>query len=200
MYDLLHIYDSGTNALMRFDFSLRHADVTLAVKSTGIKEMTEGEGELAYTDFGPVPAEPHKVKYDVGGTDALVSALDNLVAKGSTFRRVVFSTHGRPGTIWIGDEAIDSTVLYEHFEFRNYSRLFPSFTRMYFCGCNVGDLEAGWRFLETAGRLFLRSQGGDVFAWTSLGFALPWHTHHFWGSARHVVVDRGGRINKRYSK
>jgi Domain of unknown function (DUF4347) len=198
VYDLLHIYDSGTNALMRYDFSLRHADVTLAVKATGIKEVTVGGGEVVYTEFGTFPAEPHTVKYDVGGTDALLSALDNQVAKGSTFRRVVFSTHGAPGKIYIGDEPITPGVLRRYFG--SYDRLFPSVTRMYFNGCNVADGDDGWEFLETAGSVFLRSQGGEVFAWDSWGFALPWHTHHFWGSTRYVAVGPGGRINARRSK
>jgi len=198
MYDLLHIYDSGTNALMRYDFSLRHADVTLAVKATRIKEVIFGEGEVAYTDFGPVPAEPHTNKYDVGGTDALLSALDDQVAKGSTFRRVVFSTHGKPGAIYIGNEPITAGVLQRYF--RNYYRLFPFVTRMYFNACNVAEGDAGWEFLETAGNIFLRSQGGEVFAWDSWGFALPYHSHYFWGSTRYVVVGPGGRIIKRYSK
>ena len=43
---------------------------------------------------------------------------------------------------------------------------------MYFGGCNVAEGDAGWQFLEAAGRVFLRSAGGVVFGHDSAGLAV----------------------------
>jgi hypothetical protein len=192
MYDLLHIYDSGVNALIRIGFKNRSADYTLDVSATGTKH----KDVLMWSPVGTLKL-PEEL--DVGGTKALVDALDDLVKKGHSFRRVVFSTHGSPGAIWIGDEAIDATVLNTLFASRNYHRLFPLFSRMYFSGCHVAAGNNGDMFLEAVGRIFLASKGGVAFGWDSYGLALPWGEEHIFGTAKYVSFAPGGTVVDRYT-
>lgn len=68
---------------------------------------------------------------------------------------------------------------------------------MIFAGCNVADGEDGWKFLERAGKLFLRTGGGYTLGWTSLGFELFDHDMHFWGDWRKVKFRAGGSVEGR---
>ena len=193
-YDLLHIYDSGTNALTRFDFSLRSADVTLAVKATRTGIVYRNRA------FGMTFDRQVPVQVELGGTQALLDALDNLVAKGAAFKRAVVSSHGSPGAISIGNERIDSSTLRRCFANKGYDRLFPLFTRMGFVGCNVADGDQGWAFLEAAANIFFKSMGGIAFGWDSAGLAIPFHSVHLWGDCRYVVAAPGGFVIDRYTE
>jgi hypothetical protein len=139
-----------------------------------------------------------------GGKEGFITAVNQLVAAGTPYDRVVVETHGGPGFIKFGDDKIYDITLRARFT-GNYSRLFPLYTRMYFNGCSVGDGGdlLGWGFLETAGKIFLKG-GGRVFAHTSAGYAFPgWlpfigsHTVHFSGDTRYVDIGPGGVVIKR---
>ena len=106
-----------------------------------------------------------------GGAGGFVKALDSLVAKGMTFKRAVISTHGGEGHISFGGERI-SAGSWAKLAGRGYEKIFPFGGRIYFPGCRVAGSEEGWQFLESAGRVLLRTNGGVIFAHTSLGFAV----------------------------
>jgi len=153
-----------------------------------------------------------------GGIKGLKKLFDQFLAEGKTFKRVMFETHGYPGMIFFGDEKgncqIDSDALTA--SFAGYDALFPNQTRMYFAGCNVADEDAGWGFLETAGKTFFKRSGGTTFGWTSSGFAIgsnligllspisllrnAGRVWHAWGDARYVWVGPGGSPVLRYTK
>jgi hypothetical protein len=152
-----------------------------------------------------------------GGVIGLKNLFDRFLSEGRTFKRVMFETEGGAGAIFFGEEKgnsqIDSSVLSKTFV--GYQALFPNPARMYFSGCNVADKEEGWRFLETAGRVFFRRGGGVTFGWTSKGFAVGsnligvlsgpvfmlanagkvWHP---WGDARYVWTLAGGITMQRW--
>jgi hypothetical protein len=90
---------------------------------------------------------------------------------------------------------------------------------MYFSGCNVaGDADcngacspatrdAGWKFLEAAGKAFLLG-GGYTMGWTSTGygwndgftrFFMGGHSLHFSGDVRIVTFNSGGKVSERLS-
>ena len=166
--------------------------------------------------FGPIAAAgTHRLA--VNGLAALHRGLAQLVREGKTFDRVLWMTHGSPGWVAFGKEGISSAVLDSaSFKGQGYEKLFPKPTKMYFSGCEVAaDIDtpvvamrdAGWRFLESVGRVFLHA-GGYTMGWTSKGwgwndglsrFFLGGHSLHFSGSVRHVTFARGGRVLERLS-
>lgn len=137
------------------------------------------------------------VSLGVNGTKELHEELAKLLAAGRTFARVAFQTHGESGMLWLGNE---KRSLVAYFDFTGdqawrdagYHKLFPSNTKMIFGGCNVAEGDNGWKFLENAGKLLLRSGGGYTLGWTSLGFHILGHDMHFWGDWRRVNFLPGG--------
>jgi hypothetical protein len=152
-----------------------------------------------------------------GGVIGLKNLFDRFVGEGKTFKRAVFETHGQPGGIVFGEEKnnclIDADVLSD--TFARYGALFPRFGRIYFSGCNVADKDEGWKFLETAGKVFFQRGGGITFGWTSAGFAVGSNlvrllsspvsmlatsgkVLHPWGDARYVWTIAGGQTVQRW--
>jgi hypothetical protein len=152
-----------------------------------------------------------------GGINGLKNVFGQLLSQNKTFKRVVFDTHGYKGMIFFGDEKGNKQIdVGKLSEFNGYDALFPNYTRMYFDGCNVADDDEGWKFLETAGKIFLPRGGGLTFGWTSKGFAVGSNlisilsgpvftlTHagkvwHPWGDARYVWITPGGFPAQRYT-
>jgi Domain of unknown function (DUF4347) len=126
-------------------------------------------------------------------------ALDDLLADNTSIDRLLVETHGSPGKIGIGCQAINYAVVDSWFGNRGYERLFPSGARIVFNGCNVAEGPDGWRFLESFGNAFLKLNGGQVTAWTSAGFSNPFSGHvvHLWGDARGLIFAPGGTITER---
>lgn len=145
-----------------------------------------------------------------GGIQGLVPALDRLVSQGLTFNRCVFTTHGNAGMIFFSGEALNSERL-GRLVGRGYEKIFPTFSNIYFSGCNVAEDDAGWAFLRKAGEVFLRVSGGYVFAYDSLGFGfghpiaagplgfgfLKGKVVHPWGEVRGYVISAGGHVLQR---
>ena len=160
------------------------------------------------------------IKLPVKDVAGLHAGLAQLVKERKNFDRVLCMTHGSPGRIWFGKESVSSEALESTaFTGKGYEQLFPGPTKVYFAGCNVaGDADcngacnpatrdAGWKFLENAGKLFLHG-GGYTMGWTSLGygwndafsrFLMGGHTLHFSGDVRHVTFGRGGKVLERLS-
>jgi hypothetical protein len=151
-----------------------------------------------------------------GGADGLIKVLDKFVSEGWIFQRAVVSTHGNSGFIALGEDHIDAAVLDKRFSGKRYATLFSYNARIYFVGCNVAEGNKGWKFLETAGTIFLGRYGGTTFAHTGAGrplahwyaFAalgpagqllnwnLPGRTH-FTSPAKYVYTAPGGRMFSR---
>jgi hypothetical protein len=140
-----------------------------------------------------------------GGTYLLSELLEGLLRSGKRFRNVVFITHGRAGMIGFDNNELGVEQLDRYFTDKGLERLFPKYTRMYFAGCNAAVGEEGWKFLEAAGRLFLKVGGGEVFGWTSYGFAMRNQVFmpgrgrivHPWGKVRSVFIKPGGEVHSR---
>jgi hypothetical protein len=96
------------------------------------------------------------------GTKQLVEELDKLVSKGETFKRALFFTHGDPGLIIFNKTSnITSGNILDIFEpQKQYERLFPEYSRIYFDGCRVAAGIEGWAFPEAIGKVFLKLKGG----------------------------------------
>jgi hypothetical protein len=105
-----------------------------------------------------------------GGRAGLKEQLNHAVASGKTFDRVLWQAHGAPGEIKMAGYPMKAAAWLD-FSF-DYGSLFPSFTKMLFDGCNVGEGEDGWKFLEAAGTALLK-RGGWVMGWTSSGLNYP---------------------------
>jgi hypothetical protein len=136
--------------------------------------------------------------------DHLVAFFAQLLAESATFDRVLIQTHGSSGCIKFNDLSIFDTFLKSKFAGKNFHRLFPAYTRIYFDGCNVAADPFGWDFLEAVGSIFLRLSGGEVFGHTDPGygitFDLPFiggnpiggHTIHGSQTLRTVYFGPGG--------
>ncbi|WP_315831769.1 hypothetical protein [Bradyrhizobium prioriisuperbiae] len=131
----------------------------------------------------------------------LAASLDPLLSLGRIYDRILFETHGSPGTIYFGDNSFDADWFRSVIP-RGYSRLAIRNARVYFNGCNVADGKEGWRFLEAAAALFLTPGGGQVFGQTSIGFSNLFNGHvvHLWGRTRTLFVDANGRILERFAQ
>jgi hypothetical protein len=181
-YDLLFVYDAeeSGNAIARAD-----ADVKIGV---------------------------------TGGVAGFAREMDKLLAQGATFKRAIFDTHGDIGGILFGgkekysyvERSLDSYTLPAISTGKDYDRLFPRRASIYFNGCNVAEGLTGLEFLETAGKIFLRRMGGQVFGHSTPGYEIPdWvlilagplalhrfggHVYHPSGGERYVYVLPGGAI------
>jgi len=139
--------------------------------------------------------------------EELIVGLDRLLAKGCMFNRVLVQTHGKPGRLFFyandkrkSDEdrkhVICDTFFSSEIRKKGYDALFPIFTTIYFDGCNVGADTDGTEFLQAVGGTLLRRAGGQTWAWTNSGWAIPnavpWigaHTFHWPG-----VIDSNMKV------
>lgn len=158
-----------------------------------------------------------------GGIKGLMKILDQFVSENRMFGRAVFHTHGNEGFIAFGDEKgnshVTTDVLKNTFSGRKYETLFAYNARIYFNGCRVAGGEKGWKFLETAGSVFLGRFGGTTFGHTKdgrpltpylgvfggiVGLAVMWkkrgHSYHFTGDTRYVYTAPGGVAVSRWSE
>jgi hypothetical protein len=115
----------------------------------------------------------------------LENQLDALLKKTALFGRVVFQTHGLPGTIWFGSDSLSAYHLRENY--LKYSRLFPLYTRIYFDGCDVGRGNAGTEFLRVVGNTLLRMGGGETFAFEDGGAPIPGSWFRIGGHTLHTT-------------
>jgi hypothetical protein len=100
-----------------------------------------------------------------GGLDGLRYALDDLLAGGEIFQRCVFDTNGAPGQIHFGNQILSARFMDTWLGHGGYHKLFPFYwSRIYFVGPHIADNDAGWDFLDAAGKIFLKIGGGETFA------------------------------------
>lgn len=131
----------------------------------------------------------------------LVEALDGLRASGQMFDRILFETHGLPGTICFGQYGYNAAYL-RAVRNRGWTYIARAGARIYFNGCNVAEGDAGWDFLAAAAQLFLAPGGGEVFGQTTVGFGNPFNGHvvHPWGSTKRIYVRSDGSIGERFEQ
>jgi hypothetical protein len=141
----------------------------------------------------------------VSSVQDLLDGLDRFLSAGLVFDRMLVQTHGNSGRILFGNQNVWDITWRDEFGNRGYDRLFPTFARIYFDGCNVAKGGDGVEFLRAAGRVFLKGMGGEVVGWTSFGLGLPgWipfiggHTIHPAGyivRVRFAPGDLDGQLN-----
>lgn len=145
-------------------------------------------------DQAVVRFRPYEVEWiGADGEKELMTKLDLLVKRRATFDRVLVQTHGYPGVLKFGKYDLWSWIIERDYGPRNYHTLFPTFTRIYFDGCNVGYGGPGDSFLNAVGQTFLKMGGGEAMAWTSPGYVWGWlpfigsHTRHWSGDLKTAV-------------
>jgi hypothetical protein len=138
--------------------------------------------------------------------DQLRDALDRLVPNpAARFNRVLVQTHGGPGRIKVGTEHLFWTYFGSYLKGRGYEALFPTYTKIYFDGCNVGADDDGTDFLLAVGSTLLLRGGGVVAAFTNPGYGFDgWapfvggHTLHyrspFSNSLKEAYFGPGGHL------
>jgi hypothetical protein len=195
------------------------SSIGIYLENVGLKRLhytLAGEGELTMTLLHIYDASDSSVRQTVeartyrgsrytygisNDPGGLLKALDELLADGKHYERVLFETHGSPGAIYLGGYQYTAGWL-RAVSSNGYTNITTGNARVYFNGCNVAADSAGWDFLEAAAGLFLNPGGGEVFGQTSLGFANPFNGHvvHLWGSTRTLFVDASGRITERFEQ
>jgi hypothetical protein len=109
---------------------------------------------------------------------SVLNVLDEFIQQQRRFGNVFFSTHGCPGNVDLPHGNLNISNAHQ---LRTRAGVFDGQGRVLFMGCNVGEDEVGWRFLEAIGCAFV--QNGFVGASTSM-----------------VVSIRGGLIEPRMPK
>jgi hypothetical protein len=144
--------------------------------------------------------DPEITMLPITSKQDVFNALDGYLAKRMVFNRVLFQTHGDAGLAWFGNDEIHD-YSWKWFENKGYEKLFPTYSRIYFDGCDIADGKEGVKFLRAAGRVFLKGQGGEVVGWTSFGLGLPGivpfiggHTIHPFGDVVKVIFAPGDTV------
>lgn len=110
-------------------------------------------------------------------TDVL-TALDVSIRNRQKFANIYFNTHGSPGFVDLPEGSLN---LINTFQLKTRKDIFSRHGRVLFMGCNVGEDEVGWKFLDAVGRDLVHN--GFVGASTSV-----------------VIATRGGLIEPRLPK
>jgi hypothetical protein len=143
------------------------------------------------------------VPLPAGSKDELTAGLERLIKQQQTFDRVLIQTHGVPGQVDFGNDRLGWVYFSSVLPWMKATSLFPYYTRIYFDGCDVGADNEGTRFIKEVGSGLLRMAGGEVFAWTSPGYAYSgwWvpgfvkgHTLHWNGDIKRATFGPGGRL------
>jgi len=66
----------------------------------------------------------------------------------------------------------------------------------------VAAEDAGWDFLDAASQVFLKPDGGEIWATTTYSWSNPLNGHaiHFWGSTRKLFVAKDGTVIERFEQ
>jgi hypothetical protein len=142
----------------------------LYIYNSGLLDITQAIGRFGWPS--DLVRNPEITMMPVGSKQAALDGLDRLVAKQMIFNRLLVQTHGNSGLIAFGEDHIFD-ITWDDFRGKGYDTLFPSYSRIYFDGCNVAEGTEGVKFLRAAGSVFLKGMGGEVTGWTSFGLGLP---------------------------
>lgn len=125
----------------------------------------------------------------------VLNVLDAFIRQGQQFSNIFFNTHGCPGSValpngWLNLSNAHQLVL--------RSDIFGDQGRVLFMGCNCGDDDVGWRFMEAVGYALI--QNGFVGASNSVTFHGNWGLFEprlpAWGLLR-IIQMREGRVIRR---
>lgn len=108
------------------------------------------------------------------GTRQFSEEMAKLVQSGATFEKCLFFAHGNPGAVLFNHTDWNIHNFSEVLDGTGYERLFPTYSRIYFDGCNVAEGNEGWTFLELVGKTFLKNSGGVVSGYIGKGIGF-WH-------------------------
>src|SRR5689334_4652404 len=78
----------------------------------------------------------------------VIVALKGFLSKGMVFDRMLFQTHGFSGRIWFDNDSIFPFTWDDSFAGNGFAKLFPTYSRIHFDGCDVADGDIGVRFLR----------------------------------------------------
>jgi hypothetical protein len=110
---------------------------------------------------------------EIESKQEFIDKLNEFIADGTQFERLVFRTHGNTGRIYLGKNGIWPTDWHLLAGQINFSALFPGETKVYFDGCLAAEGEVGDQFLTKAGENLLRAGGGSTSGWETLGWGAP---------------------------
>lgn len=162
----------------------------------------------ATADFAPLSRDDADVTIaHTGNWSDLVADLKSRADDGHVFKRCVFTTHGAPGSIFLGDGtakekppkfkagSVGASGFTKHAD-KGLCRLFPfPNARLFFNGCEVGAEPGGREFLYAAASTWLKLSGGSAFAFTNNGYNLFGSAHvlHSFGTLVTATVGPGGQ-------
>lgn len=136
------------------------------------------------------------IRFAISGLTELQQTMDQLLLSGQRIERALIETHGTPGVVYFGQQALASSNLSAWLANRGYENLFSADARIYFDGCNVADSKKGVKFLLNFGRIFLKQNGGVCSGWDSKGLNFGWFnsgsTMHLWGMHIEAIIPPGG--------
>jgi hypothetical protein len=146
----------------------------------------------------------------VGVTDStdLMKALDRLRWEGVKIDKLIFVTHGEPGTLFLESSVLTARRIRNEFTGRAFEDLFTPGAEVDFDGCNLAEVKEGCEtgecsefangsvFLMTVAETFLIRGGGRACGWTSAGYGIPKLggdvIHHFSGERVCAYINKGG--------
>lgn len=125
----------------------------------------------------------------------VLNVLDGFIRERRQFGNLFFSTHGTPGDVSLPSGSLNLSNAHQLITRR---AIFGERGRVLFMGCNCGDDDVGWRFIEAVGRAIV--QNGFVGASNSVVISARWGLIEprlpAWGLLR-IVQMRGGNVTRR---
>jgi hypothetical protein len=125
----------------------------------------------------------------------VLNELDVFIRQRRQFNCIFFSTHGSPGSVYFANGSLNLSNAHQLID---RSAIFGDQGRVLFMGCNCGDDDIGWRFMEAVGHAMV--QNGFVGASNSYIISARWGLIEprlpAWGLLR-IVQFRDGNVIRR---
>lgn len=140
----------------------------------------------------------------VADVSKLTDSLDELSNSGTSFDRIIFTTHGSPGSIYFGES--DVSDLYWRGKRGRFVEIASNTASIYFNGCDVAEGNQGWLFLEAVAGAFMSTKSGRVMGQTAPVLANPFGSLYnlpaafavpLGGEMRTVFVSENGGMTRR---
>jgi len=139
---------------------------------------------------------PDAVVYGADSPDAFVKLLAKYRDGGRKISQLEFNTHGSPGFISFGGQAMGAAYL-RGIAGRGFDAALTAGAHVFCHGCNVAEGNQGNDFLVAFGETLLR-RGGIVSGSTSVGIGTGnWgngKVYHLWGNTKRVIMGADGKV------
>ncbi len=139
----------------------------------------------------------------------LNSELSRLKSAGARIDRMLFYTHGAPGSLALGTSFLTANDIRSEFAGKGFEDLFTPGAHVFLPGCEIAavkegcgpssacwDTDNGLVFLLTFAKTFLFKGGGRVAGWDSngrAGFLFPEpKMYHLVGEVYYAYINKGG--------